>query len=47
MLALTVVKIYYPNSFRLLQMTPLILPRMPLAAETIVQGYVVIVGSIG
>ena len=36
-LALTGV-IYYPNSFPLLQMTPLILPTVSLAAETNVQG---------
>ena len=33
MLALTGVKIYSPNSFPLLQMTPLILQTMSLAAE--------------
>ena len=33
MLALTGVKLYAPNSFQLLQMTPLILPTVSLAAE--------------
>ena len=33
MLALTGVKSYYPNSFPLLQMTPLILRTVPLAAK--------------
>ena len=41
MLALTGVTLYAPNSFTLLQMTPLILPTVSLAAEKIVQGYVV------
>ena len=33
MLELTGVKLYFPNSFPLLQMTPFILPMVPLAAE--------------
>ena len=47
MLALTGVKLYSPNSFPLLQMTPLILPTVSLAAEKNVQGYVVTFGATG
>ena len=47
LLALTGVKLYSPNSFPLLQMTPLILPTVSLAAEKNVQGYSVTFGAIG
>ena len=47
MLALTGVKLYSLNSFPLMQMTPLILPTVSLAAEKSIQGYVVTYGAIG
>ena len=49
MLALTGVKLYSPNSFPWLQMTPLILTTVSLAAEKNAQGYVVtyMYGAIG
>ena len=48
MLALTGVKLYSPNSFPLLQMAPLILPTVSLAAKKKnVQGYVVTFGATG
>ena len=47
MLALTGVKLYSPDSSPLLQMTPLILPTVSLAAEKKnVQGYVVTFSAI-
>ena len=47
MLALTGVKVYSPNSCPLLQMTPLILTTVSLAAEKNVQGYVISYGALG
>ena len=46
-LELTGVKSYSPNSFRLLQITLLILPTVSLAAEKNVHGYVSTFGAIG
>ena len=46
MLGLTGVRLYFPNSFPLLQMTPFILQTVPLAAKK-VHGYVVTFGAIG
>ena len=47
MSSLTGVEVCSPNSFPLLQMTPLILPTVSLAAEKNVQDYVVTFGAIG
>ena len=47
MLALNGVKLYSLNSFQLLQMTPLILQTVSLAAEKNAQGYVVTYGAFG
>ena len=44
---LTGLYLYSPNSFPWLQMTPLILPMVSLAAERNVQGFVVTFGDIG
>ena len=44
---LTGVKLYSPNFFPLLQITPFILPTMSMAPEKNVQGYVVTFGAIG